>query len=268
MSSYYKVAGTHEVVASETEALQKAIDYYSQGKIPIKCTGKLAFEDFRTANYHYNKIVYQNPASIFYVDAENETSSLYFDVSVQNNHTLVFDFHRFFLRSLAAENLALIKEIFGHSIYGSILFKTGSSNTNPSTFENTNSFKKDKPDNIKEVKIRGEANFKTLIEAKENYVFLALQLPNTIFYPPSEIFSNIRLEGCKIIFDCHRFVEETLIEENRAAIEKILRLADSGYTYTEEELTENVICMYTMQRTLGGFKMSDHECWRVQEEPE
>lgn len=266
MGNYYKVGSTTEVAGSEAEATEKMLAYYAQGKIPVKCKGRLTFEDYRTANYYYNKIVYQNPHSLFFVDAENETNPTFYTIIFENSQTLLFDFNYFFLKSLAQENHALIKQVFEASVFGNILFETGSAATNPSTFVNKNSYKKDKPDNIREVKIRGEASSSKHTLAKDNYVFLTLQLPNTIFYPPSEIFTNIRLEGNKIHFDCNRFFDKSLLEENRAAIEKVLRLADNGYAVIEERLTENTICGYVMKRTLGGFEISNLEVCKVQEE--
>lgn len=268
MSNYYKVGGTDEVAASEAEAVKKSLAYYASGKIPIKCKGRLTFEDYRTANYHYNRIVYQDPHSLFFVDAENETNPTFYIILFENTQTLLFDFNYFFLKSLARENLVLVKQTFDAALFGSILFETGSAATNPSSFVNKITYKKDKPANIQNVKIRGEAVFNNYTLAKESYVFLTLQLPNSIFYPPSEVFTNITLKSNKIHFDCDRFFDETLIAENKAAIEKILRLADSGFALIEEHLTETTVCEYTMKRILGGFEMSELQIHRVQGEPE
>ncbi len=268
MSSYYKVGGTYEVAGSEAEAAKKCLEHYAAGKVPLKCKGSLTFEDFRTANYHFSKIVYQNPDSLFFVDADNDTNPLYFSINFKNEHTLDLDYNYFFLKSLTPQNFSLVEQLFEKSIFGDVTFETGSAVTNPSSYVNTYSFQKNKPENIREIKIRGEAVFDSSTLAKANYCFLTLQVANTIFYPPEEIYSNIRLEGNKIHFNCHRFFNQSYIEENRQAIKKVLQTSYTGHAHVEHELTENTICVYIMKKTFGGFEMGNIETYRVNEEPE
>ena len=268
MGKYYKIGGTNEVAGSETEATEKMLAYYAAGKVPVKCKGSLTFEDFRTANYHFSKIVYQNPDSLFFVDADNDTNPLYFSINFKNEHTLYLDYNYFFLKSLIPQNLLLIQELFKKSIFGDVMFETGSAATNPSSYVNTYSFQKNKPESIREIKIKGEAVFNSPTLSKANYYFLTLQLANTIFYPPAEIYSNIRLEGNRIYFNCHRFFNESYIEENSQAIKKVLQISDNGYAHVEYDLTENTVCVYIMKKKFGGFEISDIETYRVNEQPE
>lgn len=268
MSSYYKVGGTYEVAGSEAEAAQKCLEHYAAGKIPVKCKGSLTFEDFRTANHHFSRIVYQNPDSLFFVDADKDTNPLHFSINFKNEHTLDLDYNYFFLKSLTPQNLSLIQQLFKKCVFGNVVFETGSAATNPSSYVKTYSFQKNKPENIRDIKIKGEAVFNTPTLSKANYYFLTLQLANTIFYPPEEIYSNIRLEGNRIYFDCHRLFNESLIEENRQAIKKVLQISDSGHAHVEHELTESTVCVYIMKKTFGGFEMSDIETYRIQEESE